>query len=68
MPYNAEEIRLAYKSKHNLKRNNQEILLMIIYGKKWHHLAVKNLSALLRGITSNRMADFYCLNCFHSKH
>ena len=34
MPYNAEEIRLAYKSKHNLKRNNHVILLMIIYGKK----------------------------------
>ena len=26
----------------------------------------KNLSGLLRGITSNRNADFYCLNCFCS--
>ena len=27
---------------------------------------VNNLSRLLRGITSNHNADFYCLNCFHS--
>ena len=31
---------------------------------KWHYLTVKNLSGLLRGITSNHNADFYCLNCF----
>ena len=35
-------------------------------GKKWHYLAVKKLSALLRGITSNNHGDFYCLNCLHS--
>ena len=34
-------------------------------GKKWHYIAVKCLSALLRGITSNHNGDFYCLNCFH---
>ena len=34
--------------------------------KKWHYLAVKNLSALLRGITSKHHGDFYCLNCIHS--
>ena len=39
---------------------------MITDGKKWHYLAVKSLSALLRGITSNHNRDFYCLNCFHS--
>ena len=39
---------------------------MITDGKKWHYLAVKSLSALLRGITSNHNGDFYCLNCFHS--
>ena len=39
---------------------------MITDGKKWHCLAVKSLSALLRGITSNHNGDFYCLNCFHS--
>ena len=25
---------------------------------------MKNLSVLLRGITSNHNGDFYCLNCF----
>ena len=45
---------------------NQVTLLIITDGKKWHCLAVKSLSALLRGITSNHNGDFYCLNCFHS--
>ena len=34
--------------------------------KQRHYLAVKKLSALLRGITSKNNADFYCLNSFHS--
>ena len=50
-PHNTEKIRLAYKSKHNFKRENQVILLMITDAKKLHYLAVKSLSALLRGIT-----------------
>ena len=66
VPHNTEKIRLAYKSKHNFKRENQVILLMITDGKKWHCLAVKSLSALLRGITSNHNGDFYCVKCFHS--
>ena len=37
---------------------------MIPDGEKWHYLTVKNLSGLLRGITSNHVGDFYCLNCF----
>ena len=28
-----------------------------------HYLAIKKLSALLKGITSNNNGDFYCLNC-----
>ena len=63
VPYNTEKIRLAYKSKHSFKGENQVIFLMITDGKKWHYLTVKNLSALLRGITSNHGGDFYCLNC-----
>ena len=63
--YNTEQIRLAYKSKYNFKRENQVILLMITDGKKWHYLTMKSLSAVLRGITSNHKEDFYCLNCFH---
>ena len=39
---------------------------MITDNEKWHYLAVKNISGLLRGITSNHDGDFYCLNCFHS--
>ena len=39
---------------------------MITDGKNWHYLAVKKLSALLRGITCNNNGDFYCLNCFCS--
>ena len=39
---------------------------MISNGEQWHYLAVKKLSALLRGITSNQHGDFYCLNYFHS--
>ena len=35
-------------------------------GGQWHYLAVKKLSALLRGITSKYHVGFYCLNCFHS--
>ena len=38
---------------------------MITDGEKWHYLVVKNLSGLLRGITSRHKEDFYCLNCFH---
>ena len=56
----------ACKSKRNLKRENQVILLTITDAKKWHYLAVKEWSALLRGIISKHEGDFYCLNCFHS--
>ena len=66
MPYNTEKISLAYKSKHNSKRENQVILLVITDGKKCHDLAIKSLPVLLRGITSNHDGDFYCLNCSHS--
>ena len=66
VPHNAEKIRHAYKSKYNLTRENQVILLMITDGEKWHYLAVKSLSALFRQITDNNHGDFDCLNCFQS--
>ena len=66
MSYNTEDIRHAYKSKYNLKHENQVILLMITNGKKWHYLAVKSLSALFKGITSNHKVVFCRLNCLHS--
>ena len=56
---------LTIKSKNNLKRENQIIVLMITNGEKWHYLAVKSLSALLKGIKWNQNRDSYCLNCFH---
>ena len=43
MPHNTEKIKHAYKSKYNLERENQVILLKITHGKKWHFLAVKKL-------------------------
>ena len=58
--------RHAYKSKYNLTRENQVILLMITDGEKWHYLGVKRLSALFREITGNNHGDFYYLNCFKS--
>ena len=45
VPHNTKEIEPAYKSNHNLGRES---------------LAVKILSALLRGIISNRNGDLYC--------
>ena len=67
VPYKTKEIRQAYKSKHNKTRNIYANLLMITDGTgNWHYLAIKRISGLLRGITSNHNGDFYCLNCFLS--
>ena len=38
---------------------------MITDGEKWHYLAVKKVSSLLKGITSKDNGDFYCLNYFN---
>ena len=64
VPHNNKKIQVAYKSKHNLTREKQVILLMISNGENWHYLVVKNLNGLFKGITSNHKEDFYCLNCF----
>ena len=66
VPHNTKKIQVAYKSRHNLTREKQVILLMISNGENWHYLVVKNFPGLLKGITSNHKEDFYCLNCFHS--
>ena len=68
VPHNKKEITPAYISKYTHKHKRQVILLMITDddGKRWHYLAVRSLSALLRGISSSNNGDFYCLNCFHS--
>ena len=66
VPHNTETIRVAYRSEYNHKHKKQVILLMITDGKKWHYLAVINLSALFKEKLSNHHEDFYCLNCFNS--
>ena len=55
--YNTKKISQTYISKHNDERTNGNT--------NWHYLAVKRISGLLRGLTSNHNGDFYCLNCFH---
>ena len=46
VPHNREEIKLAYKSSYN-KRKNQVILLMINYeANNYYYFAIKNLSEL----------------------
>ena len=64
--FNTKKIEIAYKSKYNLVRDNQIILLMLSNGENWHYLAAKSLSRLLRGIISNHNGDYYFLYCFHS--
>ena len=59
VPHGTKKIEIAYKSKHNLTREKQVILLMISNGENWHYLVVKNLSRLLRGITSNHGREIF---------
>ena len=57
--YNTKQIRRpAYISKYNYKHDNQVILLTITDNEKWHYLAVKNISGLLRGINQIMMETF----------
>ena len=48
VPSNTEKINLIYKSKHNRKRKNQAVLLMITdkdqedTEEKWHYIALKS--------------------------
>ena len=65
--HNTKQIKQAYISKHNNEHDTHVHLLMITDGTcNWHYLAVKSISRLLRGITSNHNGDFYCLNCLQS--
>ena len=61
-----EKIYPTYVSKNNSNREKQVIFLKIPNEEEWDYLAVKKLSASLRGITSKHHGDFYCLNCLHS--
>ena len=64
--HGTKKISFAYKSKHNLNREEKVISLIITDSEKSHYTAVEGLSGLLRGITSTNNGDFYCLNCFHA--
>ena len=59
-----EKIYSAYVLKNTSTCEKQIILLMISNGEKWHYLAVKKLSALLRGITSWRAVLLFELSSF----
>ena len=64
-PHNTKDARHPYKSKCNLAREHQIILLIITDdGENWHYLCVKKLSSLLRGISSNHNGEVCCMNCF----
>ena len=56
----------TYVSEHNSNREKQVIILMIPNGEGWYYIEVKQLSALLRRITSKHNSDFYYLSCFQS--
>ena len=46
VPYNTKQIRLAYKSKYNYKRNNKVILLISTDGKKMTLCCCKKLVSI----------------------
>ena len=46
-----EKIYPPYVWKNNSNIEKEVIILIIPNGKRWHYLAVKKLSTLLRGIT-----------------
>ena len=57
VPHNTRKIHVAYKSKHNLTRENQIILLMTIDGEKWHYATVKNLSVKNLSVKNYKVRD-----------
>ena len=66
VPYSTKQIGPVHISKYDHKHDKQIILLMITdNNNNWHYFSIRNISGLLRGITSNDNGDFYCLNCFH---
>ena len=50
----------------NIKHNSSQVKTSYYFNdfnrEKWYYLAVKKLSALLRGVTPKNNCDFYCLN------
>ena len=58
VPHSTEEIWHVYKSKHNLKRKSQVMLLMITDGEKIISITYRN--------NINHVRDFFGSNCLHS--
>ena len=57
-----EKVHPAYVLKHYSNREKQVLLLMIANGEGWHYLAVKKLSALLKGITSKHITVIFVVS------
>ena len=43
-----------------------DLLMITDEENNWHYLAIKKMSRLNRGVTSNHHNDFFCRNCMHS--
>ena len=48
-----------YVSKHNLYHKNQIMFVILPNRERWHYLAIKQLSVLLREITSKDFGYFF---------
>ena len=62
-----KEINIIRRSEFNNKRKHIVDLLMITNNENnWHYVAIKNMSRLIGGVTSDNHGDFFCRNCMHS--
>ena len=59
-------IYLACILKHNLNQERETILIMVLNGEGWYHLAIRKLSALKREVTSKHGGNFHYFYCLHS--
>ena len=65
VPRNTKQVRQAYISEYNYERCNKVHLLKVSdETNNWHYIAVKNISGLLRRLTSDHNGDFICYNAF----
>ena len=62
-----KEINIIRRSEFNNKRKHIVDLLIITDNENnWHYVAIKNMSRLIGGVTSDNHGDFFCRNCMHS--
>ena len=64
VPHNKKEIRPIYQNITTSIKIKLFLLMITDDGERWHYLAVRSLSALLRGISSSNNGDFYCFTVF----